>query len=307
MKVKVWIALLAVYLVWGSTYLVIRFTVETLPPFLAAGLRFLASGVILLAWRRAAGDPWPTRRQWRAAALVGSLLLLGGNGLVSWAERTVPSGVAALVIGAVPMFMVLAEALRPNGTRPAGGVVAGLAVGFAGIYLLVGPSESTELPPWELPGLIALLVAGLMWAIGSVLGRTSDLPQSALMATGAEMLVGGLALLAASLIIGEWRGFSFDRVSPDSWWGLAYLIAFGSMVGFVAYAWLLQNAPLPLVATYAYVNPLVALVLGNWFGQEPLTPRLLSAAAIIVGSVVFINGAGRARDPRKPAPLAVGE
>lgn len=306
MKTKMWIALLAVYLVWGSTYLVIRFTVETLPPFLSAGLRFLVSGAILLVWRRAAGDALPTRRQWRSAAIVGILLLLGGNGLVSWAEQTVPSGVAALIIGAVPMFMVIADAIRPNGVKPAGRVIAGLAIGFTGIYLLVGPSEFSgdrHLDPF---GVTALLIAGLLWAIGSVYGKTADLPKSALMTTGAEMLAGGLALMAASAVSGELKGFDFSLVSADSWLGLAYLIAFGSMIGFVAYAWLLQNAPIPLVATYAYVNPLVAVFLGNWFAQEPLTPRILAASAIIIGSIVFINGAGRSK-ARKAAAVAVNE
>ncbi|MGX2041762.1 EamA family transporter [Methylocaldum sp. MU1018] len=306
MKTKMWIALLAVYLVWGSTYLVIRFTVETLPPFLSAGLRFLVSGAILLVWRRAAGDALPTRRQWRSAAIVGILLLLGGNGLVSWAEQTVPSGVAALIIGAVPMFMVIADAIRPNGVKPAGRVIAGLAIGFTGIYLLVGPSEFSgdrHLDPF---GVTALLIAGLLWAIGSVYGKTADLPKSALMTTGAEMLAGGLALMAASAVSGELKGFDFSLVSADSWLGLAYLIAFGSMIGFVAYAWLLQNAPIPLVATYAYVNPLVAVFLGNWFAQEPLTPRILAASTIIIGSIVFINGAGRSK-ARKAAAVAVNE
>jgi drug/metabolite transporter (DMT)-like permease len=306
MRTKIWLALLAVYIVWGSTYLVIRFAVETLPPFLSAGIRFLVSGMILLIWRRAAGDALPTRRQWRSAAIVGTLLLLGGNGLVSWAEQTVPSGVAALIIGAVPMFMVIADALRPHGVRPTARVIAGLAIGFTGIYLLVGPSEFSgdmHLNPF---GVTALLVAGFLWAIGSICGKTLDLPKSALMTTGAEMLTGGVALMAVSAVSGELKGFSFAEVSIDSWLALAYLITFGSMIGFVSYAWLLQNAPIPLVATYAYVNPLVAVFLGNWFAQEPLTPRILSASAIIIGSVVFINSAGRSR-VRKAAVAAVSE
>ncbi len=306
MKTKIWIALLAVYIVWGSTYLVIRFAVETLPPFLSGGLRFLVSGAILLIWRRAAGDAPPTLRQWRSAAIVGTLLLLGGNGLVSWAEQTVPSGIAALIIGAVPMFMVIADALRPNGVRPTARVIAGLAIGFTGIYLLVGPSEFSEGLHLDVFGVTALLIAGFLWAIGSICGKTLDLPKSALMTMGAEMLTGGFALMVVSAVTGELKGFSFVQVSTDSWLALAYLIAFGSMIGFVAYAWLLQNAPVPLVATYAYVNPLVAVFLGNWFAQEPLTPRILSASAIIVGSVVFINSAGRSKPPKK-AMVAVNE
>ena len=304
MKTKTWMALLAVYLVWGSTYLVIRFAVETLPPFLSAGLRFLVSGAILFVWRRVAGDALPTLRQWRSAAIVGTLLLLGGNGLVAWAEQTVPSGVAALIIGAVPMFMVIADALRPRGERPGVGVMAGLASGFAGIYLLVGPSRDADGLQPDAFGMTALLTAGFLWAVGSICGKALDLPKSALMATGAEMLTGGVALMAASAIAGELRGFSFAQVSADSWLALAYLVAFGSMIGFVAYAWLLQNAPIPLVSTYAYVNPLVAVFLGNWFAQEPLTPRILSASAIIVGSVVFISAAGRSKARKQPVAMA---
>ncbi len=304
MKTKIWMALLAVYLVWGSTYLVIRFAVETLPPFLSAGLRFLVSGAILFVWRRVAGDALPTLRQWRSAAIVGTLLLLGGNGLVAWAEQTVPSGVAALIIGAVPMFMVIADALRPRGERPGVGVMAGLASGFAGIYLLVGPSRDADGLQPDAFGMTALLTAGFLWAVGSICGKALDLPKSTLMTTGAEMLTGGLALMAASAIAGELRGFSFAQVSADSWLALAYLVAFGSMIGFVAYAWLLQNAPIPLVSTYAYVNPLVAVFLGNWLAQEPLTPRILSASAIIVGSVVFISAAGRLKARKQAVAVA---
>ncbi|UZR27771.1 EamA family transporter [Methylococcus mesophilus] len=302
MKTRIWIALLAVYLVWGSTYLVIRFAVETLPPFLSAGLRFLVSGLLLLAWRYPAGDALPTLSQWRSAAIVGTLLLLGGNGLVCWAEQTVPSGVAALMIGAVPMFLVLADTLRPNGVKPTGRVLAGLAVGFCGIYLLVSPSEFSDGLLLNVFGVAALLLAGMLWAIGSVYSKTADLPKSALMTTGAEMLAGGLSLMLASGLSDEWTGFSFAQVSTHSWLALAYLIAFGSMVGFACYIWLLQNAPIPLVATYAYVNPLVAVFLGNWFAQEPLTPRILAASAIIIGAVVFINSAHRSRVQRAAAP-----
>ncbi|QSA99590.1 EamA family transporter [Methylomonas sp. EFPC1] len=298
MRAKVWAALLAVYLVWGSTYLMIRFVVETLPPFLSAGLRFLVSGFILLAWRRLAGDAAPTFRQWRSAAVVGILLLLGGNGLVCWAEQTVPSGVAALIIGAVPMFLVMADALRPNGNRPTLRVLVGLVIGFMGIYLLVGPTAFSDGIPVNLPGVAALLLASLLWALGSIYSKTADLPKTALMTTGAEMLTGGFALLLVSALSEQWGVFNLAQVSVNSWLALAYLIVFGSMIGFASYAWLLQNAPIPLVATYAYVNPLVAVFLGNWFAQEPLTPRVLSAAAIIIGAIVFMNSARGSRTKR---------
>lgn len=306
MKAKIWAALLAVYLVWGSTYLMIRFVVESLPPFLSAGFRFVVSGLILLAWRRLAGDAAPTGRQWRSAAIVGTLLLLGGNGLVCWAEQTVASGITALIIGAVPMFLVMADALRPNGTRPTPRVLAGLVIGFAGIYLLVGPTAQNEGLPFNALGVAALLLASLSWAIGSIYSKSADLPKSALMTTGAEMLCGGVALLLASLLGQEWRAFDPAQVSTVSWLALAYLIVFGSMIGFASYAWLLQNASISLVATYAYVNPLVAVFLGNWFAHEPLTPRVLGASAIIIGSIVLMNSA-RASRPKPPVAGGIGD
>lgn len=295
MNAKIWAALLAVYLVWGSTYLMIRFVVETLPPFLSAGLRFVVSGVILLAWRRLSGDAVPTLRQWRSAAIVGTLLLLGGNGLVCWAEQTVPSGVAALIIGAVPMFLVIAEAVRPNGARPTLRVLIGLVIGFIGIYLLVGPSVFSDGMPLNMSGVAALLFASLLWAVGSIYSKTVDLPKTALMTTGAEMLAGGFALLVVSVLSEQWSLFSLTQVSTDSWLALVYLIVFGSMIGFASYAWLLQNAPISLVATYAYVNPLVAVFLGNWFAQEPLTPRMLSASTVIIGAIIFMNSSQASR------------
>ncbi len=290
MKTKIWIALLALYIVWGSTYLAIRFAVETIPPFLSAGIRFLISGVILLVWQRAAGQPMPTRRQWMSVFVIGNLLLLGGNGLVSWAEQTIPSGIAALVIGSIPMFLVVAEALRPGGVKPNGRTLFGLLIGFGGIFLLVGPSEITgggiDLQPL---GVTALLTACLLWAAGSIYSKSADLPKSTLVATGAEMLMGSLGLFVVSAATGELAGWDVASVSAKSAGGVVYLIFVGSLIGFVSYGWLLQNAPISLVATYAYVNPIVAVLLGNWLAAEPLESRIGLAAAIIVGSVIFVN------------------
>ncbi len=290
MKTKIWVALLALYIVWGSTYLAIRFAVETIPPFLSAGLRFLISGIILVAWRRAAGEALPTKSQWRAAAIIGNLLLLGGNGLVSWAEQTIPSGIAALIIGSVPLFLVVAEALRPGGAKPNWQAILGLVVGFGGIYILVGPSEFSsgglQLNPF---GVGALLTACVLWALGSIYSKTADLPKSSLMTSGAQMLMGSIGLFLVSGVTGEWAGFDPAGITTRSLMGLVYLILVGSLIGFVSYGWLLQNAPISLVATYAYVNPVVAVLLGNWLGAEPLESRIWLAAAIIIGSVILIN------------------
>jgi drug/metabolite transporter (DMT)-like permease len=295
MKTKIWIALLALYIVWGSTYLAILFAVDTIPPFLQAGLRFLISGLILVIWRRAAGDEMPSLKQWRPLAIIGTLLLLGGNGLVSFAEQRIASGVAALIIGTVPLWLVLIEALRPGGVRPSWRAIIGLIVGFGGIYLLIGPSELTGKFQFDVLGTLTLITAAFLWSVGSIYSRSAELPKSALMTTGAEMLAGSLPIFIVSILLGEWNSFSFAQVSGQSWLALLYLITFGSMVGFVAYVWLLQNAPVSLVATYAYVNPLVAVLLGSWFAQESLTGRTLVAAGIIIGSVVFINSARRVK------------
>jgi drug/metabolite transporter (DMT)-like permease len=297
MKTKVWTALLAVYIVWGSTYLAIRFAVETIPPFMMAGLRFLISGLILLAWRRAAGDALPTPRQWRSVAIAGTLLLLGGNGLLSFAEQHIASGVAALIVGTVPLWLVVIEALRPGGARPGWQSILGLVVGFAGIYLLIGPTSLKGGLQFDVVGTITCLVASFLWALGSIYSRSADVPKSTLMMTGGEMLMGSLSLFVVSGLAGEWRGLDLAGVATRSWLGLAYLVAFGSLIGFVAYGWLLHNAPVSLVATYAYVNPLVAVLLGALLAQEALTARILLASAVIIGSVVFINTAHRTGVP----------
>ncbi|HXQ32534.1 MAG TPA: EamA family transporter [Anaerolineales bacterium] len=295
MKTKIWIALFALYIVWGSTYLAIRFAVETIPPFLHAGLRFFISGLILVIWRRAAGDVMPTRNQWKSLAIIGTLLLLGGNSLVAVAEQRIASGIAALIIGTVPLWLVVIETVRPGGVRPSWQALIGLIVGFGGIYLLVGPTDLTGGLQFDAIGTILLVIAAFLWSLGSIYSRSADLPKSALMMTGAEMLAGSIPIFIVSILFGEWKSFSFAQVSSESWLALLYLITFGSMVGFVAYIWLLQNAPISLVATYAYVNPLVAVFLGNWFAQESLTPRILVGAVIIIGSVIFINSARQAK------------
>lgn len=290
MKTKIWLALIALYIVWGSTYLGIKVAIETIPPFLHAGIRFLVSGLILTAWQRGAGHELPTRKQWRDTAVIGLLLLLGGNGLVAWAEQSIPSGIAALMISSVPMFLVIAEAVRPNGVKPNWQVIAGLLIGFAGIFILVGPAEisgnGTKFNPL---GIAALLFACVSWATGSIYSKTAELPKSSLMTTGAQMLTGSLGLFAVSFLAGEWNGWNPLAVSARSLYGLLYLITVGSIVGFGSYVWLLQNAPISLVATYAYVNPIVAVLLGYLLGNEALEPRVWLAAAVIIGSVIFIN------------------
>src|SRR6266498_629542 len=301
MKTKIWIALLALYIVWGSTYLAIRFSVETIPPFLHAALRFLISGAILYIWRRMAGDEAPTLNNWKSSAIVGAALLLGGNGLVAWAEQTVPSGIAALMISTSPFWLVLFEAFRAGGGKPTWQSILGLLIGFGGVFLLIGPAEILGTSGRsDTFGIVLLLLAPIFWSMGSIYARGADMPKSTLLGTGMEMLAGSVALFIVSLARGELSGFSFAAVTMRSWLGLAYLITFGSLVGFVSYGYLLHNAPVSLLSTYAYVNPVVAVFLGWLLANEELNARIGIASAIIIGSVILINSARQAKVKTEP-------
>lgn len=283
----IWLALSAVYLVWGSTYLAIRFTVETAPPFLSAAARFIVSGGFLYLWRRAAGDPKPSFLQWRNASLIGVLLLVGGNGGVVWAAQYIPSSLSALLVATVPLWMLLFNALRPSGERPNGRTLNGIIIGFCGAALLIGWTAS-ETTPESFYGALAVMIASLLWAIGSIYGKILHLPASPLLTTGIEMLAGGFVQIFVAGAFGEFASFAPAAVSSRSAWAWLYLTAIGP-VAFVAYAWLLRNAPIPLVATYSYVNPLVAIVLGYFLGKEIITSRILMAAGLIIGSVVLVS------------------
>jgi drug/metabolite transporter (DMT)-like permease len=284
----IWAAMISVYIVWGSTYLAIRFAVQTMPPFLMAAARFLLAGTVLYGFRRTRGDAVPTRLEWRSAAIVGILLLVGGNGGVVWAEQHVASSVAALLVGSSPLWMILIDALRPGGKRPSWPSVAGVLVGFAGIVLLVGPGElSGGADKIDPIGAAVLIFAALLWSIGSLYSRNAALPSSPLLGTGMEMLAGGAVLLVLGALTGEFSRLNLAGISAPSLWGLAYLVVFGAWVGFGAYTWLLRVAPISFVSTYAYVNPVVAVVMGYLVAAEPITPRTLIAAAIIVGSVAL--------------------
>jgi drug/metabolite transporter (DMT)-like permease len=286
----IWTGLIAIYIVWGSTYLAIRFAVETMPPFLMAGFRFLVAGSVLYAFQRLRGDKTPIRVEWRSAAIVGLFLLVGGNGGLTWAEQRVTSGIASLMIASVPLWIAVLDTVRPGGRRPGKWVILGVLTGFAGIIILIGPSQLIGYDNQvDMLGAAVLLFAAFSWAVGSLYNRGARLPASPLLGTGMEMLVGGLGLFILGTISGEWSQLDPSAISTRSILGLIYLIVFGSWVGFASYTWLLRVAPTMLVSTYAYVNPLVAIFLGSLLAGEELTPRVLIAAVIILGSVAMIT------------------
>jgi drug/metabolite transporter (DMT)-like permease len=298
----IWLALGAVYVIWGSTYLAIREAVLTLPPLLMASLRFLVAGGLLYAWAVRRGDrvvdrpAWP---QWRAASVAGILLLLVGNGGVVLAERSVPTGVAALVIATIPLWMAMIDRVF-FGQRLAPLTIAGLVLGFGGLGLLVGGTGGGKL---DAVGMVTLLVAAIGWSVGSMYSRTARLPARPLVATGMQMLAGGVALAIAGALHGEFGDIHPERFSTASLLGLAYLIVFGSWIAFSAYVWLLRAAPISLVSTYAYVNPVVAVFLGWAFLSEEITPRTLVAGAVIVVAVALMLSA-RKIPPGEPADAA---
>lgn len=285
---KVVLAFAAVYVVWGSTYLAIRFGVETIPPFMMAGMRFVFAGLLLYGWARLRGAPPPSGREWRSAAVIGLLLLFVANGGVTWAEQRVPSGIAALFAATVPLWIVVLDWTLHGAARPRPGVIIGLIAGFAGVLMLVGPDQITGSSRLDLAGIGVLLMASLSWAIGSLYSRKAVLPSSPLMATSMEMLSGAAALLLLSALSGEFQRFDPASVSARSWLSVAYLVIFGSIIGFSAYVWLLRVAHASRVATYAYVNPVIAIFLGWSLAGEALTFRMLLPAAVIILAVGLI-------------------
>ena len=310
---RVAIALGTVYIVWGSTYLAIAYVVDTLPPFLAGSARFLAAGSLLLAfllaqdrYRRARGQPSalvrPKLVEWRTAAIVGTLLLLGGNGLVSAAEQRIPSSIAAVVIATVPIWMNVLDGILTR-RAPSLLTLGGLAVGLVGVAILLYPTQGIDrLDPL---GIGMVVVSALCWSCGSLYARRGQLPANQLQGSGMEQVAGGLAMLAAALLLGEPGRLAVGSISTASLLGLGYLIVFGSLLAFTAYVWLLEHAPISTVATYAYVNPVVAVGLGVLFRAEPMTPRTILAAGLIIGAVVaMVSGRPREAEETEPSPDA---
>ena len=281
-------AFAALYIIWGSTYLGIRVAIETMPPFAMAAVRFLLSGAVLFAIVRLQGAALPTVKQWKDNAVVGTCLILGGNGLVAWAEQYVPSGITALIIGIQPVFMVLTEWAWRGGQRPSPGLFVGMALGFVGVGLLAAPWEAAG-APISIPGVVAILFACVSWAFGSIYSRHAKPAAPPFVAAAAQMLCGSVALAVVATARGEWQTVQLDAISARSWWAFLYLVLVGSLVGFSTFVWLMKHSTPARVSTYAYVNPIVAVFLGWLVLKEPVSPQTVLSAAIIVGAVAIVT------------------
>jgi len=301
----------AIYLIWGSTYLGIRIAVETMPPFLMASGRFLIAGSVLTAWIACTKGFRPTARQWFDNAIIGALLLLGGNGLVSWSEQRVPSGIATLIISVGPVFVVLLDWLvyalskdGSKGTRPTGFTFAGLALGFIGLAVLVGPDVLNEgVGQLHGPSVLGLVGACFFWGIGSIYTRYARNPAEPFTAAAMQQLTAFVWLLLVSVLCGEPQRFDPAAVSRNSFIAWVYLVIAGSLVGFTTFVWLMKHSTPAKVSTYAYVNPIVAVFLGWWILHETVSPRIFLGAAIIIAGVVIIT-ISKNRKPKPVAPLA---
>jgi len=295
---KVLIAFAIIYLVWGSTFFAIRVGVREVPPFLLAGVRFLIAGIALYGWLRAKGTPSPTPRQWGAASLLAVLVFVLDYGLVFWSERRVASGIAAVMLAMIPVFMALGEIVFLRTQRLSWRLGLALLMGMGGVAVLVGRSVSLGGAPVDAVGACALLVAAFSWSVAGILSRKLPSPSSKVMSSASQMLAGGVLLTLTSASLGEFRGFHVQAVSSSAWLALAYLIVAGSIVAYTAYVWLLHHESPTKVGTYAYVNPVVAVILGYFLGGEPLGPRTVLGTALVLASVVVITTAKKAAMPR---------
>jgi drug/metabolite transporter (DMT)-like permease len=287
----------AIYLIWGSTYLGIRVAMDTMPMFLMASGRFLLAGGILFTLLRLRGAAWPTTQQWRANIIIGLFLLLGGNGLVVWAQQSVPTGITALLIGGGPLFIVVTEWAWPGGTRPTLATMGALLLGFAGVAWLAAPWENSAGGGINPAGVVAILGACVSWALGSIYSRHARHGAEPLISASMQMLGGGAGLLLIAGWHGDFTQLNLSTVSSRSWGAFAYLVGIGSLIGFSTFVWLMKHSTPARVSTYAYVNPIVAVFLGWLILDEPITVRTLIASAIILAAVAIIT-TQKARSPR---------
>jgi drug/metabolite transporter (DMT)-like permease len=287
-QLKVIIAFALVYVIWGSTYLAIRYAIGTIPPFLMAGTRFFVAGSALYLWQRLRGGPRPTPKQWRNAAIAGGSMLMIGNGLLSWSELRIPSGLAALIVAIVPLWMVVFDWLS-GGPRPGRYAIVGIVLGLVGVGLLVGPSGPGGHGGVDPMGAFAVLIASMGWSAGSLFARRADMPKSLVLTTGMEMIAGGVINGLVGVGTGEAAHFQIAAVSHDSLVGLVYLIVLGSWVAYSAYTYLVTAVTPAQLGTYAFVNPCIALLLGWLIAHEPIGPRTVVAMGVIVGAVILLT------------------
>ena len=286
---KVLLAFAIIYFVWGSTFLAIRVGVREVPPFLLAGIRFLVAGIVLYGWMRARSTPSPTAREWGSASFLALLIFVFDYGLLFWAERRVPSGIAAVMMATIPAFMAIAEIVFLRTQRLTVRLGLALFLGMAGVAVLVGRSMSLGEAPVDTKGACALIFAAISWSIAASLSRKLPLPAAKAMSSGAQMLAGGVLLTLTAALLGEFRGFHAQAVSREAWLALAYLIVAGSIIGFTAYVWLIGHESPTKVGTYAYVNPVVAVLVGYFLGGEAIGPRTIVGTLLVLVSVVVIT------------------
>jgi drug/metabolite transporter (DMT)-like permease len=288
---KVLLAFAIIYFVWGSTFLAIRVGVREVPPLLLAGIRFFVAGIVLYVWMRAKGEASPTTREWGAATLLAFLIFVIDYGCLFWAERRVPSGIAAVMMATIPAFMAVSEILILRTQRPTPRLALALLLGLGGVAVLMSRSLSLGGAPIDTVGACALIVGAIGWSVASALTRKLLLPASKVMSSGSQMLAGGVLLMLAAAIFGEFRGFRVESVSRGAWFALAYLIIAGSIIGFTAYVWLIHHESPTKVGTYAYVNPVVAVLVGYFFGGEALGTRTILGTLLVLISVIVITTA----------------
>ncbi len=300
-----WMTLLAfsiIYIVWGTTFLAIRIGVHEIPPFIFGGMRFLIAGGVLYAWMIAKGEPSPTARQWMSASAIAVFIFVLDYGLLFWAERRVPSGVAAVMLATIPAFMALAEIIFLGTQKLTIRLALALLIGLGGVAVLMSRSLNLAGAPVDTKGAIALIVGAISWSIGSALTRKVSLPASKVMSSGSQMLVGGLFLGITGAGLGEFRGFHPADVSLGAWLALFYLIVAGSIIAFTAYVWLIHHESPTKVGTYAYVNPVVAVIVGYFLGGEELGVRTILGTLFVLTSVVVITST-KAKRPVAIAPV----
>jgi drug/metabolite transporter (DMT)-like permease len=292
---KVLLAFAIIYFVWGSTFLAIRVGVREVPPFLLAGMRFLVAGIVLYGWMRARGTPSPSAREWSAATFLALLIFVFDYGLLFWAERRVPSGIAAVMMATIPVFMAIAEIVFLRTQRLTLRLGLALVVGLTGVAVLVGHTMSLGEAPVDTAGAGALIVAAVSWSVAASLTRKLPLPAAKAMSSGAQMLAGGVLLTLTAALLGEFRDFRVQAVSRGAWLALVYLIVAGSIVAFTAYVWLIHHESPTKVGTYAYVNPVVAVLVGYFLGGEAIGPRTIVGTLLVLVSVVVITTTPKAK------------